>query len=79
MSFVNSITRVHLAAPIIAQKLSRMLDWGRLKMGSGVHFDFGGGHRLANADLTKGVENQGQADSSDNVETKPLRRRVRCR
>jgi len=54
-----------------------MLDWWRLKTGSGVHFDFGGGHRLANADLTKGVENQGQADSSDNVETKPLRRRVR--
>jgi hypothetical protein len=27
MSYVNSITRVHLTAPIIAQKLSRSVYW----------------------------------------------------
>jgi len=72
MSFVNSITRDHLTAPIIAQKISRAIDWGGLKMGRGVHFDVGGGHQLADSDLTKGAENQRQADSSDNVGTKPL-------
>ena len=41
-------------------------------MGRGVHFDVGGGHQLADSDLTKGAENQRQADSSDNVGTKPL-------
>jgi protein PsiE len=72
MSFVNSITRDHLTAPIIAQKISRAIDWGGLKMGRGVHFDVGGRHQLADSDLTKGAENQRQADSSDNVGTKPL-------
>ena len=41
-------------------------------MGRGVHFDVGGGHQLADSDLTKGAENQRQVDSSDNVGTKPL-------
>ena len=41
-------------------------------MGRGVHFDIGGGHQLVESDLTKGAENQRQADSSDNVGTKPL-------